>query len=113
MTYRTAMRLSDIVKNLEKERNEKYPELFVEEVVEHCERKLKLTGKDEDYLPLLFMCELPMQWQIKTLTDKCLTRMGREREQCVWNADSARVRQDVQTQKDQKCTVTVSIAVKI
>lgn len=31
------------------------------EVFEYCVRKLKRIGKSEDYLPILYKCELPMQ----------------------------------------------------
>ena len=31
------------------------------EVFEYCVRKLKRIGKNEDYLPILHRCELPMQ----------------------------------------------------
>ena len=37
------------------------------EVFEYCIRKLKHIGKDEDYLPILYRCELPMQLAIKEI----------------------------------------------
>ena len=37
------------------------------EVFEYCVRKLKCIGKDEDYLPILYQCELPMHLAMKEI----------------------------------------------
>ena len=37
------------------------------EIFEYCLRKLKHIGKDEDYLPILYKCELPMQLAMKEI----------------------------------------------
>ena len=37
------------------------------EVFEYCVRKLKCIGKGEDYLPILYKCELPMHIAMKEI----------------------------------------------
>ena len=32
-----------------------------EEILSICKRKLKVIGKGDDYLPILYRCELPMK----------------------------------------------------
>lgn len=36
-------------------------------VLGYCIRKLKRIGKDEDYLPILYRCELPMQLAMREI----------------------------------------------
>lgn len=40
-------------------------EATTREILSYCIRKLKCIGKDEDYLPILYKCELPMQLAMK------------------------------------------------
>lgn len=42
-------------------------EVTARETLSYCIRKLKHIHKDEDYLPLLYRCELPMQIAIKEI----------------------------------------------
>lgn len=42
-------------------------EVTTREILSYCIRKLKHIRKDEDYLPILYKCELPMQLAIKEI----------------------------------------------
>lgn len=42
------------------------PETTIE-IFGYCIRKLKYIGKDEDYLPILYRCELPLQLSMRAI----------------------------------------------
>ena len=61
------------------------------EVLQYCIRKLKYIGKDEDYLPLLYRYELPMQ-----LSMRAINKVSEERRKirCAQNAIAPHALQD-------------------
>lgn len=64
----------------EKELNAKVPDQLAREVLDYCKRKLVCIGKDEDYLPILYRCELPMQVQMRAITAISMERMAVRKE---------------------------------
>lgn len=56
------------------------------EVLEHCIRKCKCANKDEDYLPIMYRYELPMQIEAKRINEISLMYMKERREsKCAVN----------------------------
>ena len=49
--------------------NAKIPDQLAREVLDHCKRKIKCIGKDESYLPILYEQELPLQVQLRAMTE--------------------------------------------
>ena len=68
MKLKTRLLIMKARSEAEKELNAKIPDQLAREVLDYCKRKLVCIGKNEDYLPLLYRCELPLQVQMREIT---------------------------------------------
>lgn len=80
MKLKTRLLVMKARSEAEKELNAKVPDQLAREVLDYCKRKLVCIGKDEDYLPILYRCELPMQVQMRAITALSMERIRKE----VW-----------------------------
>ena len=80
MKLRTRLRIARARTEAETELGCKVPDWLADEVLAYCQRKLVCIKKDEDYLPLLYRCELPMQVQMKAITAASIGRMSQRKE---------------------------------
>ncbi len=63
------MKLWKSRRNAEKRLGVKFDRQYTEAVLDLCKRKLQLTGKDVDYLPILFESELVMKFYGRMITE--------------------------------------------
>lgn len=80
MKLKTRLLIMKARAEAEKELNAKVPDQMAREVLDYCKRKLVCIGKGEDYLPILYRCELPMQVQMKAITALSMERMAVRKE---------------------------------
>lgn len=80
MKLKTRLLIMKARSEAEKELNAKVPDQLAREVLDYCKRKLVCIGKGEDYLPILYRCELPMQVQMKAITALSMERMDVRKE---------------------------------
>lgn len=69
MKLETKMLVMKARREAEKEIGAIIPDDIATEVLSYCERKLVCMKKGEDYLPILYRCELPLQVQMRELTE--------------------------------------------
>ena len=80
MKLETKMLVMKARREAEKEIGAIIPDDIATEVLSYCERKLVCMKKDEDYLPILYRCELPMQVQMRAITALSMERMAVRKE---------------------------------
>ena len=54
----------------------KFDEKFAVEVLRYCIRKLKRIGQTEEYLPLLYRCELVQHQQMRRISEEKTVEKG-------------------------------------
>lgn len=81
MRLKTKRLIKKARREVENEMNIKLPDTLAEDVLQYCIRKLACINKDEEYLPILYRCELPLQVQMKAITEFSLERMRRRKEE--------------------------------
>ena len=63
------MKLWKSKKNAEKRLGVKFNRQYTAEVLDLCKRKLQITGKADDYLPILYESELVMKFYGRMITE--------------------------------------------
>lgn len=69
MKLETKMLVMKARREAEKEIGAIIPDDLANEILGYCERKLACIKKDEDYLPILYRCELPLQVRMRELAE--------------------------------------------
>ena len=67
MNTKTLKAICEAHLEVERELGIVVPDDTIREILSHCIRKLKVAGKDEAYLPILYRYELPMQLAMKLI----------------------------------------------
>ena len=78
MKLSTKLKIAKARRQAEAEIGVKLPNDFARDVLKYCERKLVCIKKDEDYLPLLYRCELPLQAQMRAITEYSIAIKNRK-----------------------------------
>ncbi len=74
MEFTTKIKVRHERKCIERKYGIQISDDYAKEVLDYCINKLKYIGKDENYLPLLYRCELPIHIEIDVINN-----YGRER----------------------------------
>lgn len=80
MKLSTKLKIAKARRQAEAELGVKLPNDFARDVLKYCERKLICIKKDEDYLPLLYRCELPQHAQMRAITEYSIAMMKQRKE---------------------------------
>ena len=79
----TGSLLAKARREAEQECGFKFDENFAIEVLRYCIRKLKRIGQTEEYLPLLYRCELVQHQQMRSINEANSPEMQKGVSLCV------------------------------